>query len=145
MYMRRDLSSVYIENVYIVSLAYMFGPKVDFDVVREMHTLIRVCYARAVVCVMCRLLSVLYVGFSLYRDSSVARFRASLDMARSARFRMGGGGPDHSVYIPDQRLNQTSICTCTLAGEGQGNPNNTFIFNTFNGFGSSAPPTFNQF
>ena len=47
MYMRGDLRSVYIENIYIIGLVYMFGAKVDFDVVREMYTLF--------VCVICEL------------------------------------------------------------------------------------------
>ena len=50
--MRGDLRSVYMENIYIIELVYMFGPKVDFDVVREMYTIICVCFVRALVCVM---------------------------------------------------------------------------------------------
>ena len=92
MYIRGDLRSVYIENIYIIALVYMFGSKVDFDVVQEMYTLLCVCYVRALVCVMCRLQSVLCVGFSVYRDSSVTRFRAPLDVARFARIRGRRGG-----------------------------------------------------
>ena len=59
MYIRGDLRSVYIENIYtllgLCMLVYMFESKVDFDVVREMYTLICACYVRALVCVMCRL------------------------------------------------------------------------------------------
>ena len=100
MYTRWDLRSVYIENIYIIWLVYMFGPKVDFDVVREMYTLVCACHVPALVCVMCRLQSVLCVGFSVYRDSSVTRFRGPLDMARFPRFQGRRGGSDHFVYIP---------------------------------------------
>ena len=92
MYIRGDLRSVYIENIYIIGLVYISGPKVDLDVGPEMYTLICVCYVRALVCVVCRLQSVLCVGFSVYRDSSVTRFRAPLDVARFARFRGRRGG-----------------------------------------------------
>ena len=47
MYMRGDFRSVYIENIYIIEIVYMLGPKVDFDVVREMYTLICVGFVRA--------------------------------------------------------------------------------------------------
>ena len=99
-YIWGDLRSVYIENICIIGLVYISVPKVNLDVGREMYTLICVCYVQALVCVMCRLQSVLCVGFSVYRDSSVTRFRAPLDVARFARFRGRRGGSDHFVYIP---------------------------------------------
>ena len=65
MYIRGDLRSVYIENIYIIGLVYISGPKVNLDVGREMYTLICLCYVQALVCVMCSLLSVLCAVFSL--------------------------------------------------------------------------------
>ena len=58
MYIRGDLRSVYFENIHIIGLVYISGPKVDLDVGREMYTLICVCYVLALVCV-------IYAGFSL--------------------------------------------------------------------------------
>ena len=43
--------------------------------------------------------SVLCVGFSLCYDSSVGRFRAPLDVARSARFRGGTGVQPFCIYL----------------------------------------------
>ena len=73
-YIWGDLRSVYIENICIIGLVYISVPKVNLDVGREMYTLICVCYVQALVCVMCRLKSVLCAGFSVYRNSSVTRF-----------------------------------------------------------------------
>ena len=53
MYKRGDLRSVYIGNIYIVGLVYMFWLEVAFEVMREMYTLICVCYVWASVSVMC--------------------------------------------------------------------------------------------
>ena len=60
-------------------------------------------------------------GFSLYRNSSVARFE--LCSTWLAPLASGGGwGPDHFVYIPDQRLHQTLMCIYAGGGGDQRAP-----------------------